>query len=205
MERNIEVELRGPISLEKIQEIEEIFQKGGKFKKNKNRVLIDYSSSISAEDISGRTKDIRLRVTNGIPEIIIKTGRWGGTDSRKEISVFTNKGEFDNLVHIFGSIGLKKGVLCVRNSKVYDYKGIEFALVEVPGHSYYFEAEKMVGSESEKLAAVKTIGSVCKELGLKVFSSEEFYKYIEDLNKSVNEIFDFDKYEDNYFKNRFGL
>ena len=44
-------------------------------------------------------------------------------------------------------------MLCVRKSKVYEYEGIEFALVEVPGHSYYYEAEKMAheNEDAEKI------------------------------------------------------
>lgn len=73
-----------------------------------------------------------MRVTNGIPEIIVKIGEWSGTEQRKELSFFGKQGEFDTLVEIFAALGFRKGMMCERKSKVYEYKGIEFALVEVP-------------------------------------------------------------------------
>ncbi|KKR18315.1 MAG: Adenylate cyclase [candidate division CPR2 bacterium GW2011_GWC1_41_48] len=205
MKKDIEVEIRGPIEKEKIDQLEDLFKKEGHFKKTKERILIDYSTFLPEEGIENRQKDIRLRVTNGIPEVIVKLGGWGGSENRKEISVPTNKGEFDKLVQIFGAIGLKKGVLCIRKSQIYDYKEIEFALVEVPGHSYFYEAEKILNSDEDSDKAKKEIKTVCKELDLKIFTDKDYFSYIEKLNDEANEIFDFDEYKDNYFKKRFEL
>lgn len=203
--KNIEVEMRGMISREKIAEIEKIFLKKGKFKNEKNRVLIDYSMCLPCKGISDRNRDIRLRATNGIPEIILKIGKWGGVENRREISILTNPGEFDKLVEIFAVLGFKKGYLCIRRGKIYDYKGVEFSLVEVPGHSYYFEAEKLISNNKYKEKAKKEIKEICGELGLKLFDDKSFYAYIETLNREANEIFDFNNYKENYFKKRFNL
>lgn len=203
--KNIEVELRGLISKEKVSELEKIFQKNGRFKEVKNRVLIDYSTYLQNEGIENRTKDIRLRVTNKIPEIIVKLGKWGGEENRKELSIPTKQGEFDKLVQIFGAIGLTKGSLCVRKIKVYDYKNVEFSLVEVPNHSYYFEAEKLIDNNDNEEKAKNEIKKICKELNLNLFNDDEFFQYVKKINKEVNEIFDFNNYKEDYFKNRFNL
>jgi predicted adenylyl cyclase CyaB len=202
--KNIEIEIRGPMIKEKFVDLARLFEIKGKKIVDKNRVLIDYSSSLEG-GIENRHKDIRLRVTNGIPEIIVKLGKWGGIDQRREISVLAKKGEFDALVEIFGELGFRKGVLCVRNSKVYEYKGIEFALVEVPGHSYYYEAEKMASEKEDTSEITDEIVGVCKDLGLETFSQKQFFEYINKLNKEANEIFDYQTYIPNYFKDRFGL
>ncbi|MCL5411420.1 MAG: CYTH domain-containing protein [Patescibacteria group bacterium] len=204
-QKNIEVEVRGPISKKKLLELEKIFRKSGRFKTLKERVLIDYSTFLPNGNMRERTKDIRLRITNGIPEIIVKLGKAGGLETRKELSVLVGKGEFETLVQIFGALGLVKGALCVRKSRVYDYRGVEFALVEVPNHSYYFEAEKLVSDEEDLKKAEKDLKNICQELNLSLFSDEEFYNYIEILNKEANEVFDFDNYREGYFKNRFGV
>ncbi len=107
-------------------------KKDGVFKKDKRRLLIDYTSLLPNEKLEDRTLDIRARITNGEPEMIIKVGKWSGSDARKEISVQLKPGEFSNLVQAYAALGYRKGVLCERNSLVYDYQGIEFALVEVP-------------------------------------------------------------------------
>ena len=142
MDKNIEIEIRGPLSKKEFDNLVKFFEKKGTKTSEKDRVLIDYSTFLEG-GVEKRKKDIRLRVTNGIPEIIVKVGEWGGTEQRKELSAFTKPGEFDTLVEIFGELGFCKGMLCVRKSKVFEYKDIEFALVEVPGHSFYYEAEKM--------------------------------------------------------------
>jgi hypothetical protein len=86
----------------------------------------------------------------------------------------------------------------VRNSVAYDYKGIEFALVEVPNHSYYFEAEILTVPEKSVDAELE-IKKVCEELNLKVFSREDFFKYVETLNKEANKFFEYKNFQEGYF------
>ena len=204
MDKNIEIEIRGPLSKKEFDNLVKLFETKGKKMSEKDRVLIDYSTFLEG-GVENRHKDIRLRVTNGIPEIIVKVGEWGGTEQRKELSAFTKPGEFDTLVEIFGELGFRKGMLCVRKSKVYEYKDIEFALVEVPRHSYYYEAEKMAHEKEDVEKIIKEIKNVCKNLNLKIFDKKQFFEYIDKLNKESNEIFDYKNHTPNYFKNRFDL
>lgn len=206
MSKNIEIEIRGPLLKEEFDNLANFFEVKGKKTEEKDRVLIDYSTFLD-DKIENRTKDIRLRVTNGRPEIIVKIGAWGDNEHRKELSVFTKPGDFDTLVEIFATLGLKKGVLCVRKSKVYEYKGIEFALVEVPGHSYYYEAEKMASDENDTNIIINEIKMICENLNLKMFNKDQFFEYIKQLNNEANEIFEHDYkiHNQNYFKERFNL
>ena len=204
MDKNIEIEIRGPLSKEEFDNLVKLFEDKGKKAMEKERIMIDYSTFLKG-GVRNRKKDIRLRVTNGIPEIIVKIGRWGGAEQRKELSVLAKQGEFDTLVEIFGEIGFIKGMLGVRKSKVYVYKEIEFALVEVPGHSYYYEAEKMAHSKEKADKILKEMTEICGDLGLDVFNKKQFFNYVEKLNKEANEVFDYKNYTPNYFKNRFKL
>ena len=204
MGKNIEIEIRGPLSKKKFKELIKLFDEKGKKKSEKDRVLIDYSTFLKG-GVENRKKDIRLRSTNKIPEIIVKIGKWGENEQRKELSIFGKPGEFDMMVEIFGELGYKKGMLCERKSKVYDYKGIEFALVEVPEHSYYYEAEKMADKNENGEELIAEIKNVCKELGLDVFDKDQFFKYVQDLNKEANEVFDYENYTADYFNKRFGI
>lgn len=202
----IEVEVRGRIaSREKYEELAAFFRESGVHKETKNRLFIDYSTFLPEEGIRERTRDIRLRITNGVPEIITKVGNWGGQESRKEISVKCEQGSFDRLVQNYAVLGYTKGTLCVRNSEVFDYKGIEFALVEVPGHSYYFEAEKIATSPNDTAKAHEAIEVVCKEIGLDCFTEEQFFEYVEMLNEEANGIFDFKEYTEGFFAKTYNL
>lgn len=204
MNKNIEVEIRGPLSKEKFEELVKLFKEKGEKKTEKDRIVIDYSTFLEG-GIENRKKDIRLRSTNKIPEIVVKLGEWGENEQRKELSILGKEGEFDLMVEIFGELGYKKGMLCERKSKVYDYKGIEFALVEVPNHSHYYEAEKMADKDENGDELLKEMKSVCEELGLEVFDKTKFFEYIQHLNDEANEIFDYDNYTVDYFKNRFNI
>jgi predicted adenylyl cyclase CyaB len=167
----------------------------------KDRVLIDYST----EGLESRNTDIRLRATNHVPEIVIKTGKLGGSDERRELSVLTRKNNFDNLVKAFAVLGLRKGILCVRKGNIYKYKDIEFSVVEVPNHSYYFEVEKLIRDNKYKNAAKQELMKMCKKLNLRVFTDKGLFSYLRKLNSEANEMFDFINYTDNYFKQRFNL
>ncbi len=194
--KDIEVEIRGPLTKDGFDKLDTFLQKEGVFKQKKERVLIDYSSGME-----NRTKDIRIRETNGVPEIVLKLGSWGGTESREEISIKTESGKFESLVKVFGELGYEKGVFCVRNSIVYDYKGIEFALVEVPNHSFYFEAEILSTREGSK-DAENEIKKICEELGLNIFLKDDFFEYINTLNKEANIDFDYKNFEKGYFEEK---
>ena len=206
MQQTFEIELRGPLTKEQYDSLIKKFSEQGEFVQDKNRVLIDYSTMIPDQGIEGRNKDIRLRVTNKKPEIIVKLGAWGGNEQREELSILTEEGTFDTLVKVYNALGYSKGVLCERNSKVYNYNGVEFALVEVPNHSYFFEAEKVVTTEGEKDQAQKDIEKVCMDLDLSIYTDQEFYDYVEQLNKEANEVFDFENdFTEGYFKHKFDL
>lgn len=204
MPKDIEIEIRGRLSESQYQDLIYFLETNGKKIEEKERVLIDYSTFLPG-GVEDRKTDIRLRCTNGKPEIIIKTGAWGGTDQRQELSCFAKNGDFDKLVSIFNALGYSKGMLCVRKSKVYMYQDIEFALVEVPNHSYYFEAEKMAHPDENAEQITQEILSVCQKLNLNPWTQKQFFDYIHELNAQVNEVFDYTNYQPNYFKDRFGI
>jgi predicted adenylyl cyclase CyaB len=206
MNNNLEIELRGPISKEKIRELTILFKKKGKFKSRKDRILIHFFEDHGDEAaLRNLTKDFRIRTTNGRPELILKLGAWGGREQRQELCVTLHNGQFDTLVTILGHMGFDKGIFAERRGSIYTYKGIEFSLVEVPGHSYYFEAEKMVSKKSEVAKAHQDILAVCAELGLTVFDDTSFHEYIALLNRESNPVYDFKKYKFGYFKKKYGV
>lgn len=205
MAKDIEVEVRGILNKDEYNQAKTLFEKLAFLKESKSRILIDYSTFLPGEGIRDRQKDIRVRVTNGIPEIVVKLGSWGGSESRRELSFKGKDGEFETLVEIFGQLGFTKGTLAKRDALVYDYKDIEFALVKTPGQHYYFEAEKMAHSEEDFVKVENEIREVCGELKLDVVSKDGFFEFIDELNKTDNSIFEFKDFKENYFKDKFGV
>lgn len=204
--KKYEVELRGLLTQEKYEELSKFFGEKGKFLYDKDRVLVCYPDPETGSLVEECKTDIRVRTTNGIPEIIIKQGEWGSHDeSRRELSLVGKKGEFDKMIAVLAALGHKKGIWAVRKGKVFEYKEVEFSLVEVPNHSYYFEAEVMVDAEGDKNGAIDRINKICKELDLTTLSQQEFYNYINKLNTESNELFDFDSIEEDFFNKKFGI
>lgn len=74
MNKNIEIEIRGPLSKKEFKDLIRFFDAKGEKITEKNRILIDYSTFLKG-GVKDRQKDIRLRVTNGTPEIIVKIGK----------------------------------------------------------------------------------------------------------------------------------
>jgi adenylate cyclase class IV len=204
MEKVTEIELRGRLSDLGAESLKKKLVEIGKFKETKNRVLIDYTTFLVGETIESRTKDIRVRNTNGISEIIVKTGNWGGADVRDEFKVNTS-GSFDSLVKVMDLLGYSKGVLCIRNSEVYQLDEVEFSIVEVPGHSYYFEAEIETTEEVATDELKNKITEKLLGLDLAYFTDEEFFEYIKELNSEANIVFDSTKEPADYFRKKFSI
>ncbi len=106
---HFEIEVRGKMSNDQYKATKKYLSTNGKYVESKRRRLIDYSYYLSDGGVRGRTRDIRLRTTNGIPEIIVKVGQWGGKDQRKEFSVMCPDEDFDKLVQMFAILGFKRG------------------------------------------------------------------------------------------------
>lgn len=203
--KNIEVEVRGPLSEEQRCELTEKFEKEGKLIEEKNRFMICYPDPKSGSLVEDLNTDIRVRDTNGTPELIVKHGKWGAVDeSRREYSLKGRPGQFHEMIEMLGVMGFEKGLAVVRFGKVYMYKGVEFSLMEVPGHSYFYEAEIMSKME-EKEESLKNLRKICKDLGLKIFTEKEFYDHINILNKEANKEFKIEEFNDNYFFEKFGI
>ncbi len=206
MSKNIEVELRGPLTKMTFRNLQSFFKKQAKLLSTEERFFIDYSTLMKSQGIRNRSTDIRIRATNKIPEIMIKLGDWSDNKERKELSIKGKQGDFDTFVQIFAALGYTKGVQVHVVRQVYRYKSIEFVLVDLfKGFYYLFEAEKMVSSKKEVTKTRNEIKKVLEELQLEVFTDEEFYGHIEKINREVAQIFDFKNYKDNFFKKKFTL
>lgn len=200
-----EIELRGPLSPTQYATTLASLRKNALLKAEKHRLFIDYTTMIEGETFTKRTLDIRARITNNQPELMIKQGSWGENEARREIGVQLKEGEFSNLVKAMAALGYNKGILCIRDTIAYTYNEIEIALVTVPAHSYFFELEIMVEAEDDKVEAHKKLQDLCRELSLTPFRKEEFYAYMEKLNKEANKVFDIEKDGEDFFKKQYKI
>lgn len=184
-QKNIEVELRGPLSGNDIERLETFFKKHGALVETQDRemyLLRGYPGY--STDFVGRDTDIRLRNTNGKCEIMLKQ-KVG--DAREEISLRLADDSLDAAKRIVKALGCTTARWMHRTKKVYLWKGIEWSLVKAPPSAVlYFEAEISVFGEQEIDAAKEVITDAAKELHLSIYSDDETRALIERLNREAN-------------------
>lgn len=202
----IEVEHRGILTGKKFKELNRFLEKNGKFLGKKDRFSIIYF--VSKKEIKKITEmksvpiDLKLRITNKKTELVLKYGKWGGKDARKEFCFPVNSDKFNEMVEFLKILGFYHGVLNATRTYFYKYKGVEFSLVRVPNWGYYFEAEMMVNKGDVKKTNEKIVAE-CKKLGLEIFNDNALCKLLDDLNNRKGYRFNFKKQNFSDIKKRF--
>jgi len=199
----VEVEHRGLLTEEGFKNLNNFLKKNGKFLGEKNRFSVIYSPRGKETLRVVRSPiDLKLRITNKKTELVLKYGRWSGNDARKEFLFPVESKKFGEMIEFLKILGYYYGVLQATKTYLYLYKGIEFALVKVPGWGYYFEAE-IATSQDHIKGANKKIMSACQELNLNVLNDKDFLKLLGSLNHRHRYRFNFKKKKFSEIKKRF--
>lgn len=181
----LEVELRGPINSEQIASLKTVLETEGVFKDTKNRYMVHFEPKRTGKD----GLDVRARITNGACELMVKKGDMG-SGVRSEYPVPCADGSFVALCKALVAMEFATGVGCHRVSDRYQLGDMEFAIIAVPGHSAFYEAELEV-AENDIEAAKARIRAWLMEHGLAIYSKEEFDRYVEVLDREANDRLDF--------------
>src|SRR3989344_90320 len=100
--KNIEIEVRGPLSENEFTKLRKFFDKNAEFIKEKNRISFLYFRGDKIPDDVNEIKDdkvdLRVRITNKKAEIMLKYGEWAGSDIRKEFSMPVETNKFDEAI-----------------------------------------------------------------------------------------------------------
>lgn len=183
-----EIELRGPLKPAQKEKLEKILASSGKLVREYSRTQWCFKNSLDKKDIRIRKRDLRIKNTNGSWEISLKIGEFAKTN-RKEISIPIPSEHKNQAFDLLKFLGHNRGIVAVRKAKIYVYNNIEWAIVQTPNDTYYFEAEKLIANKRNSKFAEDEIKDVCLKLGLKIFTKEEFYRYIDILDREVNKPF----------------
>jgi hypothetical protein len=205
MEKQIEVEHIGKIDKEKFEELKNLFEKEGKFLKRKERISFMYFRDSIPKDISEikeEDTDLRLRITNKKPELIIKKGLFTGTHSRKEISIKFDMKELFKYVDFLSALGWNIGVIYAAETFVYEYRDIEFSLVYIKNYGYNFEAEILTTKDEIEESTTK-IKNILDELNLIPFDEGGLNNQCNDINNRKELRFDFSKENIGEYESKF--
>jgi len=182
----IEIEFRGPLTKNKFQELLNFFQKEADFVKRMKRKTFVFF-------MKDKTLDLKVRTTEGIPEIVLKKGFWGAR-KREEIILPLRVGanSTKSALRILGLLGHTKGIIAIRDNYIFNYKNIEFSLVKCPKNYYFYEAE-LINNRKIKNPE-EHIKEVLKSLNLKAWSEKEVYEFMMYCKKNIDEHFEYKKF-----------
>jgi adenylate cyclase class IV len=199
-----EIEQRGRLSKEKFLELDKIFRKDGEFVDVKKRLSLIWCTSVnSAAEVKDEKIDLRLRVTNGEGEVVLKHGKWSGSDSRKEFSFPVKDADnFWDYLEFVRILGYHKFLVTDTIKNDYHYKGIEFSLVEIPKWGYYFEAEILVDEDGID-AANKKIEEIVHSVGLELIDETGYHELLDSINARPGSRIDLDTVDMDDLKSKF--
>ena len=188
---SVEIELRARIALNQFIALREELSRHS-VTTTQSRCFIDYSTFI--EGIGERRLDVRVRVTNGSPEIAIKRGQFGGA-VREEALAKVAPDDLENLLAVMALLGYSKGVAGGR--RIYRGKvgDIELAIQEVLDFSHpevigerFLEVEYM-GGANDNAVAEAALRSFLSARSISPFSVEEWNAYVKSLNERWNGVY----------------
>jgi DNA polymerase III delta prime subunit len=195
----IEVEVRGKI--DHFEKTLEEFRKKAKFIEEKDRFTLlfarpglELKEAIKKETLQNEKVDLKVRITNKKPEIVVKYGNVKGSESRKEVLIPINKEDFSKAVELFKFLEWNKGKIQATKTFVFVYNDIEFALVK-SGVIDYFEAEKVIHDTKKEDAddIIREIQNTCKEFDLNPVNEDDFFDLLDEFNKHEDRLFDLTK------------
>lgn len=188
-----EVELRARVDTEAKQRLASYLaaQAGVRVQ---TRCFIDYSTFL--EGIGERKLDVRFRMTDGIPEIVVKKGVFGAA-VREEAAARLLEADAEGGLSLMALLGYQKGVCGGRRICRVTVGDIEFALQDVldfaePSHvaDCFLEVEYVgdVG-DADEVKAQAELNSCLSQFGLTAFSIEQWNAYIAELNERWNGVY----------------
>ncbi len=159
----IEIEFRGPLTKEGYEKLFAFLEKEGKFVKKWTRETYVFFTK-------DKTLDLKVRTTDGASEIVIKKGKWGASQ-REEIILPVDSASVGIAKKFLAALGYNEGIIAVRETNIFLYQEVEFAVVKCPEGLFFYEAE-YAGDPSAKNPEEQVL-RVLKSLNLKVWSEKE--------------------------------
>jgi hypothetical protein len=157
-----------------------------------SRCFIDFTTV--TDGIAGRTRDIRIRVTNGIPELIVKVGMFGAPVREEAVArIFPD--DLAEALSVMALLGFSKGVCCARRIVRVSIGDLEIALQEVVDVckpdavlDQFVEVEFIGGSVSDDYA-LNRIRSELRRWCLEPLSLGDWNEYVAELNEKSSFIY----------------
>ncbi len=179
MDKKIELELRAKISSQSKESFKKRLGKMGVLHSHTKRLSVMFFGNIGTKKL-----DIRVRITNGECEVVVKSGSFGAHD-RIEMAQKINPEEFLGMVKIFTQFGF---TMEIGERETFNYTlpdDITISLVSA-GPISYIELEKM-SSEIDVEKNNQLLKQYADQLRLQLLKSEkEFNALCKHLTEKVD-------------------
>lgn len=176
-----EIEFRGPLTKNGFQKLLGFLKKEAEFVKRMKRTTFVFENK-------DKTLDLKVRTTDGVPEIVLKRG-FAGARRREEIILPLRTSSMKEAIRVFSLLGHNKGIIAIRDNYIFNYKNIEFTLVKCPNNYCFYEAEFINNKKIKN--PEQHIKEVLKLLGLTVWSEKEVYEFMMYCKKNIDEHFEY--------------
>lgn len=187
-----EIELRAKVDENTFASIKQEVEKHGSIS-IQTRCFIDYSTFV--EGIGERRLDVRVRVTNGVPEIVVKRGIFGAA-VREEAAARVVSEDLEKALSVMALLGYEKGVMGGRRIHRGMIGDVEVAAQEVLDFNQpsviaeRFVEVEYIGASTDHKVAESSLRNFLEERKIKPFTIPEWNLYIAELNKKWNGVYE---------------
>lgn len=187
-----EIELRARIAKDGFEELKAELDRSG-FVANQVRCFIDYSTFL--EGIGNRKLDVRVRVTDSVPEFVVKSGEFGGA-VREEAVARIIPADLEGALSVMALLGYEKGVAGGRRICRGVIGEVEVALQEVMDFQRpqevvdRFVEVEYVGGSATTAEAEALLRKFLADRGISPFAVEEWNEFVKHLNEKWNGVYE---------------
>lgn len=144
MLKNIELEFRAEVLKRSFWRVLRKLRARGKLISKTKRLSVMYFGKIGKIEI-----DIRVRITNGVSEVVIKRGSFH-SHNRIEVSQLIDKSQFIGMVKLMTQLGFTDVKVGERETYNFDFGNGVIVSLGRGGNISYLEIEKMSSVENQK-------------------------------------------------------
>lgn len=177
-----EVEKRGVFSRKEYLKLFSFMKKNADFVKVKKRFQLVYLKRQDLRADRNNMLDLKVRITNGKGEVVIKYGNWLTGETREEYQIALMLEDLPELLKMLSILGKSWGTAVYSETSVFMYKGVEVSLVYVPNNIYYWELEISVRDKPKTIKAEAKVDKMIKQFGLRVIGSVGMENFVNVLN-----------------------
>ncbi len=177
---NIECEIRAIIKKKDIPALRRQLKKRGKLTSKDRRLSVMLFRCDPEADL-----DLRIRVTNGECEMVMKRGDHHSSD-RVETAQEIEPGQFVGMTKLFLQFDWNWTKVGARDSENYDLGHGVIATIASAGEYRYLELEKMASKKT--LSKIqKELEALANELGVELIrTKDQYYTFCKKLTKEVD-------------------